>query len=172
MAATGRPPKPIALKQLEGTYRPDRDPGAAKPKAHLPSPPAHMPAAAKREWRRMGKALETLGLMTDVDAGVFEVYCTARAQLAEATKHLEAEGRVVFDPGSVPDEDGYQERPPKWITSPWVAVQRTAIDQLLKAAREFGMSPSSRAKAAASEIEKPAEKDELANVLAMRRGGA
>lgn len=165
----GRPPKPEALKKLEGTYRPDRDPGTAKPKAWLPTAPAHLPTAAKHEWARMGKRLQSLGLITELDPAVFEIYCTARAQLAEATKHLEQEGRVVFDPGSRPDEDGYQDRPPKWVTSPWLAVQRTAIDQVLKAAREFGMSPSSRAKAVAEKPEAQAD-DPLLKVLQMRPG--
>lgn len=159
----GRPPKPKALKELEGTYRKDRDKGVPSGVPALPAPPAHLPAAAKHEWQRMGPKLLTRRLITLEQRAAFTLYCVAWAQHKEATERLVREGAVAFDPGSAPDENGYQERPPRWKTSPWVAIQRTAADQLLKAIREFGLSPSSLEKASpAGEDDKG---DELAALL-------
>ena len=175
MAATGRPPKPVALKQLEGTYRPDRDPGSPTVAAALPACPAHLPAEAKAEWERIGAELLAAGLVTEIDKAALTGYCTAWALAVTAAKHLQKEGSIKYDSGREMVADpltgkriSIQMRPPAWIRSPWLGEQRTALDQMAKFLREFGMSPSSRAKVAAVPADAPGNEDLLANVLAMR----
>ena len=160
----GRPAKPIALHKLEGTFRKDRHGEANAPQPMLPDPPQYLTDTARAEWERAGQELLAQGLMTALSSAAFEVYVTAKAQLALAGWHLKREGSVRYDRGSPPDEDGYQERGPKWITSPWVAIHRSAQEMVLKAQREFGMSPAGWSKVSPS---KPEELDPL-DALASR----
>ncbi len=39
------------------------------------TPPAQLDGVAKREWRRMTKALRDAGLLADVDRPVLAMYC-------------------------------------------------------------------------------------------------
>ena len=64
MAQRGRKPKPTALKVLEG------NPGGRplnlnepKPVKKAPRCPSWLEDEAKKEWKRMGKVLEQLGLL-------------------------------------------------------------------------------------------------------------
>lgn len=168
----GRPPKPTAMKRLEGTYRPDRDPGEPEVAVTLPECPAHLPKAAKEEWARIGAELVAAGLVTKLDRAALTGYCRAWALQVEADTHLRREGSIKFDSGRErvlnPDTgkmESIQVRPPAWIRSPWLTELRTALDQMAKYLREFGMSPSSRAKVSA---EKPPadDNDPLEKLLA------
>lgn len=133
----GRPPKPTALKQLAGNPGKRALPEAdARLAPTLPPPPRHLSAEAKREWRRAGKQLLALRLVTALDRAALAGYCTAWAQHVEAAEHLSREPKVMMD----------RERR-TWVVNPWLAIERTALDQMGKFLREFGMSPSSRAKA-------------------------
>jgi hypothetical protein len=48
----GRKPKPIALKPIQGTYRPDRaNPNEPKPKSGVPSCPKFLQEDARKQYR-------------------------------------------------------------------------------------------------------------------------
>lgn len=133
--AAGRKPKPTALKKLQGNPGKrclnGREP---KPDSRLPYCPRHLPEEAKREWNRVAKELQRIGVMTFVDRAALAAYCAAWARWVEAEKALEKEEPVVTsDKGNV-----YQ--------NPWVGVARQAMKDMLDAAREFGMTPSSRSR--------------------------
>lgn len=67
MAGRGRPPKPTAVKELEGN--PGKRPlnkNEPKPKQIAPKCPSWLEPDAKKEWRRLSKELETMGLLTQV----------------------------------------------------------------------------------------------------------
>lgn len=64
MATRGRKPKPTAIKELEGN--PGKRPLNAnepRPERKAPRCPAWLDTEAKREWRRMGKVLEQMGML-------------------------------------------------------------------------------------------------------------
>lgn len=74
MGTRGRKPKPTAIKVLEGN--PGKRPlNANEPKPEKKSPkcPSWLEPEAKKEWRRMAKVLERLGVLTEIDAAAFEV---------------------------------------------------------------------------------------------------
>ena len=80
MAQRGRKPKPTALKVLEGNPggRP-LNPNEPKPAKKAPRCPAWLEDEAKKEWKRMGKTLEQMGLLTEMDMAAFAGYCQAYA---------------------------------------------------------------------------------------------
>lgn len=151
----GRPPKPDAIRELQGNpgKRPLRK-RSARPAVRLPNPPEHLPPPARAEWRRVGEQLRTLGLISDVARAALVVYCVAWTRHKQASLAIEREGAVIY----VPEHTDNKGRPwpARWDTSPWVAIERSAADQMLKAMREFGMTPSSFTKAAAAEPEQEA----------------
>lgn len=72
----GRPRKPTELKLLDGSYRADRSPqNEPKPDKIAPSCPSALDTGARREWKRLEKALEALGLLTELDRAAFASYC-------------------------------------------------------------------------------------------------
>jgi phage terminase small subunit len=80
MAVRGRKPKPTALKVLEGNpgKRPlnEKEP---QPKRQAPRCPSWLEPEAKKEWKRMAKTLEAIGVLTQVDKAAFAGYCQAYA---------------------------------------------------------------------------------------------
>ena len=99
MATRGRKPTPTAIKVLEGNpgKRPmnDQEP---KPVKKAPACPKWLDAEARKEWRRLAKKLEALGVLTDLDMGVFATYCNAYARWKEADEFISQHGTVVRMP--------------------------------------------------------------------------
>ena len=96
MAQRGRKPKPTALKVLEG------NPGGRplnvnepKPVKKAPRCPSWLEDEAKKEWKRMGKVLEQLGLLTEMDMAAFAGYCQAYARWKEAEEFITQHGTII-----------------------------------------------------------------------------
>ena len=68
MAQRGRKPKPTAVKVLEGNPG-KRSLNTAEPKPEKKAPrcPSWLEDEAKKEWKRMSKQLEQLGILTEID---------------------------------------------------------------------------------------------------------
>jgi P27 family predicted phage terminase small subunit len=133
----GTPRKPTALKKAEGTFRPGRAPqNEPKPKARLPRGPNWLDPIAKREWRRAGKLLNELGLMTEVYLMAFACYCTAVSDLTSAQKVLQKEGLTC----RYVNKNGYA----NIVRRPQVQMKNDALKQIKAFAVEFGMTPASR----------------------------
>ena len=132
----GRKPKPTKLKVVAG------NPGKRKlnqsepsPRVTLPRCPAHLSEPARAEWKRMGKRLRKLGLLTDIDTAAFAAYCAAWGRWVEAEEALIKHGAVVRAPKTgVP------------MQNPYLSIANTAIRQIREFLTEFGMSPSSRSR--------------------------
>lgn len=85
MAIRGRKPKPTNMKILEGN--PGKRPlptNEVKPKQKAPRCPQWLEDDAKKEWKRMGKILEQIGILTEMDMTAFAGYCQAYARWKEA----------------------------------------------------------------------------------------
>lgn len=170
MTERGRPPKPTALRRLEGNRGHRRMPeNEATPKPQLPQPPAIVRERpdALAEWRRVGRQLEQQGLITLLDRAAFTIYCLAWAELVEAERALREEGRIIVREAGMDDAGVW--RPERRMLNGNVAVKRFAVEHLFKAIARFGMSPVDRAKVASLATEKAAE-DPL-DALMARRGG-
>lgn len=153
MAQRGRKPKPTALKVLEGN--PGKRPlnGAEPAPAHkAPRCPSWLEAEAKREWKRMGRILEQMGLLTEMDMAAFAGYCQAYARWKEAEEFISQHGTMVRTP------NGYLQQVPQ------VSIAQTNMKIMLRFCEQFGLTPSARSRIIAGEgVVEPA--DEMERLL-------
>lgn len=101
MATRGRKPKPTAMKELEGN--PGKHPlntSEPKPNKKAPACPKWLEPEAKKEWRRLAKQMEAIGILTEVDMAAFAGYCQAYARWKEAEEFITQHGTIVKTPSS------------------------------------------------------------------------
>lgn len=144
MAKTGRPRIPTKLHILHGnpsklklnTTEPD-------PMVIIPRCPRLLKGEARREWRRITKELETLGLVSQLDRAAIAAYCVQWARWIEAEGKIASEAAMVFKTAA-----GYP------IQSPWLAISNKALELMHKYLTEFGLTAASRTRLKV-EIKKP-----------------
>lgn len=95
MARTGRPPKPTALKLIEGNPGKRRAKGEPKPPPSKPRRPQWLVGYARTEWDRVVPTLDRLGLLTTIDRTVLAAYCEAAAGLKAASQDLRKRGYLI-----------------------------------------------------------------------------
>ena len=126
MATRGRKPTPTALKLLEGNPGKrklnDKEP---KPEKKAPSCPKWLEPEAKKEWRRLAKKMELMGVLTEVDMAAFAGYCQAYARWKEAEEFITQHGTIVRTPS------GY-----------W----QTYLKVMNRLAEQFGLTPAARSR--------------------------
>lgn len=132
----GRKSIPTKILQLRGgtahTHKPPRSQEPVPPEK-MPTCPRHLDAEARREWKRAGKIMRDIGLITELDRAVFAGYCDAFSQWAQATAKVQETGMVYRRIDGTPG------------LNPYLRVAREAYDRMMKAAVLLGLSPSSRA---------------------------
>lgn len=137
MGARGPAGKPTALRQLQGN--PGKRPlpkGEARPevKGRVPSAPRWLGEEARREWRRIAPLLHRAGLLTEVDVVALGMMCEALAVYHQAKEAMGNEGLIVVsDKGN-----SYQH--------PALGILNSARSDILRWAREFGMTPAARSR--------------------------
>ena len=133
MGLRGPPPKPRALREIEGNpgKRP-LNPREPQPAVKRPRCPAYLDADARREWRRLVPILERMRVLTEADDIALANLCQQYALLQEAQIKLKKTGLLIKT------RSGYIQQ------SPLVAIISTTVDQVNKLCREFGLTPSSR----------------------------
>ena len=153
MATRGRKPTPTAIKELEG------NPGKRKLNENEPKPDRKAPACpkwlskdARKEWHRLAKKMEALGVLTEVDMAAFAAYCQSYARWKEAEEFISQHGSIVRTPS------GY------WQQVPQVSIAQTYMKQMGKFAAEFGLTPASRSRLIA-DAGNTAPTDEMENLL-------
>ena len=139
MAQRGRKPKPTAVKVLEGNPG-KRSLNTAEPKPEKKAPrcPSWLEDEAKKEWKRMSKQMEQLGILTEIDMAAFAGYCQAYARWKEAEEFISQHGSMVRTP------NGYLQQVPQ------VSIAQTNQKIMLKFCEQFGLTPSSRSRIVAS----------------------
>ena len=136
----GRKPKPTGLKLASGNPgKRSLNLAEAKPLCELPDPPEHLDGRAKREWARAGRELERCGLITRIDRAALAAYCQAYSIWQFASVKLKRSRMVINSPNGYP------------IQNPWLAIVNRAREDIRRWCNEFGMTPSSRSRAAVSE---------------------
>ncbi|MBU5455267.1 phage terminase small subunit P27 family [Caproiciproducens sp. MSJ-32] len=135
MAQRGRKPKPTALKILEGNpgKRPLNE-DEPKPEKKAPKCPSWLDAEAKKEWRRMSKQLEAMGILTAIDMAAFAGYCQAYARWKEAEEFITKHGTIIKTPS------GY------WQQVPQVSIAQTYLKIMNRFCEQFGLTPSARSR--------------------------
>ena len=155
MASRGRTPKPTAIKQLEGnpgkrqlnTYEP-------KPNQKVPTCPKWLDDEAKKEWKRLAKQMEQLGILTEVDMAAFAGYCQSYARWKEAEEFISKHGAIVKTPS------GY------WQQVPQVSIAQQYMKQMTKFCEQFGLTPASRSRIVTDKSDDSAE-DAMEQLLSL-----
>ena len=151
MSRRGPAPLPTKIKELKGN--PGRRPlnnREAHPDPTKPRRPSWIQGEARREWDRVVPRLHDAGLLTSIDHGIIEAYCVVYGRWVEAEKKVKEVPAVVQTSNGNP------------IQNPYISIANHALADLLKFAREFGMTPSARSRIPAT----PEEKEEsLADFL-------
>ena len=153
MGIRGRKPKPTGIKQLEGNpghralnvYEP-------KPVFIAPQCPDTLGPEAREEWDRLAGILAELHVLTELDLGVFAVYCDAYEQWKKATDFINTHG-TVFQTKS-----GYLQQVPH------VSIAQTYAKLMNKCAEQLGLTPSARSRIIAGSGEN-APVDEMDELL-------
>lgn len=135
MATRGRKPKPTALKILEGNpgKRPLNEHEPVPPKAVIKCP-MWLEPEAKKEWRRLAPALESMGILTTVDITAFAGYCQAYARWKEAEEFISQHGSIFQTPS------GYVQQVPQ------VSIAQQNLKIMQSFCSEFGLTPATRSR--------------------------
>lgn len=135
--------KPTGLKVLNGR-RPGKDSGGRDIPAeafNTLGQPLPMPDWLHEEavdiWQSTAPTLERLNLAKPEDHATFTAYCQAWAVFVRASKRLNTEGLTIMTVVGLPD-GGTQEKP---MVNPIYRTVKESGEQLLKFAKEFGLTP-------------------------------
>lgn len=131
--ARGRKAAPAQSNVLAGNFRPDRQTHGAKVEIGLPPCPKWLGRSAKKHWNDIGPTLVAAGLIAVVDGDVFAAHCDTAAKFGEVTEKLKSVEDML---DSTPQ--GYE------VQAALFTVRNKLLEQLVKTAREFGMTPSAR----------------------------
>ena len=131
----GRPRKPDALKELEGTMRKDRKVEGSARATGMPKRPIGLSSQAVRIWKSLGPKLHDLGLLAEIDASTFAVYCQAYADWLQLTRILTKLGPTNW---YFETQSGYRQAIPE------IAVRDKAYQVMQRLETRFGLDPSSR----------------------------
>ena len=135
--------KPTGLKMINGR-RPGVDSGGRPIPAEaftnvgqpLPMPDWLHPEAVDL-WEKTAPTLERLSLSKPEDHATFAAYCQAWAVFVRASKRLNKEGLTIMTTVGLPD-GGTQDKP---MVNPIYRTVKESGEQLLKFAKEFGLTP-------------------------------
>ena len=116
----------------------------------IPDCPSHLTGVARMEWDRITNELHAVNLISRLDMAALAAYCSAYGDYTKACHKLAREGEVIITERGDPKQN------------PWARIKKSSIDQLVKIAAEFGMTPSSRARV---KMDAPSEEDIMASFL-------
>ena len=138
MAQTGRKPLPTNIHKLQGNRSKlpkESLEDSFLPEIEIPQCPAHLSAAAKKEWKRITPKLKDLGVISQIDMAALAAYCNAYGRWVDSEKKIKSLGSS----GLVSETLSGSLQP-----SVYLQISNRAVEQMFKFLTEFGMSPSSR----------------------------
>lgn len=136
MGKRGPTKKPTNLKILQG------NPGKRKLNENEPKfeideeallkPPPFLGTYGKKEWKRIAPLILKNKLLTNADINTLAAYCQSYNRWVEAEKEVRIRGFTTeTDKGNI-------------IQRPEVGIANKAMENMVKFAKEFGLTPSSR----------------------------
>lgn len=150
----GRPRKPLAeqrgnLTVLTMQTRAAEEESVSTGKNQLKRPPDWLiDDVAKKEWRRIVKELEKIGLIGNLDRNNLGGYCNAFANYIKVTNILKEQTYYI---------DRETRNGVIVVKNPMVDIQRTYADEMRRFASLCGLTIDSRLKAAAVKTDKTRE---------------
>ncbi len=141
----GRPPKPTALKQLQGTARPDRlNPDEPAPVVLQDAqPPAWLKGRARKAWRELAPVLTEMGVLTVADRAALALLCDTYGDYLALRETVEREGRTY----TLTTKTGDIMPMPR----PEVSIAADAWKRASAMLQQFRLTPASRSKVSATE---------------------
>lgn len=137
MGKRGPPPKPTALRELEGNPSnrplPENEP-KAPPAPKAAQPPKHLCKHSKAEWKRLYPILRACGLMSANDLTAFAVYCSLYGRWVKAEEELAKSTALLKTP------NGHVQ------PNPWITIARQTAELMKAYLIEFGMTPAARSR--------------------------
>ena len=132
MVRAGRTPAPTAVRVLQGQkpYRINRDEPEPADKRFVP--PDWLSPYAREEWDRIESDVLVMGVAKHLDSTSLSAWCEAVSRFREATQNIKLLGIMAFDDKGNP------------VKNPACMVARDSSAEMLRWAREFGFTPSSR----------------------------
>lgn len=104
----------------------------------LPRCPKHLTPAATREWRRVVRALDGVGVLTAVDAAALAAYCQAYGRWVEAEDRLRESSLLYRTPG------GHVQQ------SPLLGIIHKQLELMGRYMVELGLTPAARSRLSAA----------------------
>lgn len=150
MGQRGPAPAPAEVHQLFGDpskIGADKLQPLTRPAAKAPSLPRFLGALAAKEWKRIARQLEKVSLVTELDRAALALYCQAygeyeaielRIQELMGTVDIETLRAVGVEALIDTTPSGYRQ------IGALLQARDRAADRLLRAAREFGLTPAAR----------------------------
>jgi P27 family predicted phage terminase small subunit len=154
----GRPgpaPTPTRLLHLRGSWRAKQRPAEPKPRRTRPRPPASLSDDAKKAFLSLARQLHALHVAVAIDAQALARYCDLLVDYWKAADFVAKHGSVYIARGK-PGPNGEQGPALGFRPYPQVAIKIALASELLRLEREFGLTPSARARVQV-EVVPPAE---------------
>lgn len=134
MAGKGRPPKPAAMKQLEGDKTKRGIPSEPQPAPGFPTMPAGLTPDVVAVWDTLAAAIAPMGHLTQADAWPLTTLCKAIARQAECELRTASSGGLV-----VMGKDAL-------VRNPWEVTRERAVLEAERLMTRLSLSPQDRAK--------------------------
>lgn len=152
MGKRGPAKLPTAYKQLEGTYREDRDGGTLRLRPGIPARPLWLDGIAANIWDETIAELSMVeGLLSDADGPALALYCDAWRQYHEYDQQLRKDGNTTLSLTA-----GVK-------AHPLIARRDAAREAVIKIGAKFGLNPGDRA---SMKVAAQTTYDELSELIA------
>lgn len=142
MGRRGPKKTPAEVKKARGTFRADRDAGV-EINGKEPPMPEWLDADAQELWRELAPQLVRENLLTPIDGTVFAVLCETYATYRRCGEWLDGDVNNMFARSITIDKGGCEHEGSVY-QHPIVSIWHKARGDLVRIAREFGMTPSAR----------------------------
>ena len=141
----GRKKNPTKIKEMHGTLEKSRtieNEMVVDLVSDLPSAPSWLSKIGKEEWNKVTNQLFNLEMLYSVDLRLVEAYCNEISLYLECEMKLRKENRI----------DEFQSSEGTVLrrqASPLVKMKNDSLNNALKLAAQFGLTPVARASIAA-----------------------
>ena len=137
----GRKKTPTKIKEMQGTAVPSRtleNEMQVETISKIPEAPKWLSPIGKQEWTKVTNQLFNLGMLHEVDLPLIEAYSNEMSLYIECEMTLRKENRI----DEFQNSEGIVVRRQ---ASPLVKMKNDALNNSLKLAAQFGLTPVARA---------------------------
>jgi len=137
----GRKKLPTAMKEMQGTLEKSRvleNEMQVDLVSQLPEAPELLSTIGVQEWYKVTSQLFNLKMLHHIDLRLIESYCNEMALYIECESELRKNGRVDIFKNTNGDIIRSQAKP-------YVKMKNDALNNALKLAAQFGLTPVARA---------------------------